>query len=84
MGYTTQYLDVKTALKVINIGIYEVKSASNIQYFNSKSWQKDVWQCEKVDDKDIYFFRLRNGDFVEVEKITDESSPWDGEQGKRF
>lgn len=65
MGMTMTEVDVKKALLACRDG--EVVSASCMNSFVSSAWRKQVIKAFRVEGESLYYFNLKNGDFVEVE-----------------
>jgi hypothetical protein len=68
MGRTSSWIAIDIALKVVED--YVVTEASKEKYFRSRAWKKEVVSVEKFEDG-MFIFRLRNGDFVALEKKVD-------------
>jgi hypothetical protein len=65
MGKTSVFVEINEALKVTQC--WSVTEASKLEYFNDDTWMDDVVTVEKFDSGE-YVFKLKNGDFVKLEK----------------
>lgn len=73
MGFSTVRIPVKQAIAVSRG--WPVVSASKQHYFRHfRADRADIREAERVENEDRIFFRLVNGDFVEVEQ-TQEDRP---------
>jgi len=65
MGKTSVFTEISSALAKTRG--WEVTEASRLEYFNDDTWMDEVVSAEEFDSGE-YTFKLKNGDFVTVEK----------------
>lgn len=63
MGYSTTQIDIQKALKLAQGK--EIDSASQVEYFNTPKWKRNIARAD-IGDNNRMYFTLNNGDFVEV------------------
>ena len=69
MGYSTTQINIDTAKAIVKNNDYTVIEASNLDYFNTWMWKRNIVSAEITDHSPArIIFRLKNSDFVQMEE----------------